>query len=154
MGLIGRTQDSGQALKVGVDLLVVQAVGQQCAAGQDQRAFGFGQHLGELLQVLGARAGDHARAGLVEFGVGGFVEDIFGQDNGDRAGGAGFGDVEGAGDGLRGLFGFVDLDYGLGDIGEQFRVVLFLQCQAAEVFALDLADHHDHGGRVMECRMQ
>ena len=55
----------------------------------------------------------------VQFGVGGFVEDILRQDHRDRAGRAAFGDVEGARDGLRGLLRLVHLDDAFGDVGQQ-----------------------------------
>ena len=62
--------------------------------------------------------------------------------------------MEGAGDRLRGLLRLVDLDHQLGDVGEEPRIVLLLQCQPAKIPALDLADQHHHGCRVVIGRVQ
>jgi hypothetical protein len=67
---------------------------------------------------------------------------------------AGFGEVEGARDGFRGLLRLVHLDHAFGDVGQQFGVVLLLQRLAAEILAFHLADQHHHRRRVMERRMQ
>ena len=130
------------------------ASAQQRAADQDQRPLGLRQHVGEPVEILGARPGDDMRPRQVRFGVGLVVEDVLGQDHRDRALGAAFRDVEGAGHRLGGLLRLVDLDDLLGDVGQQARVVLLLQCEAAEIAALDLPDQHDHRRRVVIGRMQ
>jgi hypothetical protein len=72
----------------------------------------------------------------------------------DRTLGAAFRQMEGAGHRLRRLFRLVDLDDLLGDVGQQARVVLLLQGEAAEIAALDLADQHHQRRRVVIGRMQ
>ena len=111
-------------------------------ADPDQRPFRFRQHIGKLVQVVRVRAGDGLRTGAVE-GRGRFrVEHVLGDDNRDRAGGAAFGDVKGARDGLAGLDGVVDLDDEFRDVGEQAGIILFLQCHAPGLEPFHLADEH------------
>ena len=139
----------GEPVEIGEDGLVVHRVGQQRAADQHQRPLGLRQHLGEAVEILGARPGDDARPRRVELGIGLRVENVLGQDHRDRAGGAAFGDMKGAGDRFRGLLRLVDLDDLLGHVGQQARIILLLQREPAEILALDLADQHDHRRRVV-----
>ena len=57
--------------------------------------------------------------------------------------------MERASDRLGRLFRFVHLDHQLGDVGQQSRVILFLQRQPAEILALHLPDQHHHRRRVV-----
>jgi hypothetical protein len=57
--------------------------------------------------------------------------------------------MEGTRDRFGGLIGVDDLDDVLGDVGEQSRVVLLLQGQAAHVAALDMADEQDERDGVV-----
>jgi hypothetical protein len=86
--------------------------------------------------------------------VGLVVENVLGQDDRDRALGATFREVKGAGHRFRGLLRLVDLDDLLGDVGQQARVVLLLQCEPAEIAALDLPHQHDQRCCIVIGRVQ
>ena len=64
-------------------------------AHQHQRAFSIGEQFCKLVQILSARASHRHGARLHHGAFGGRVENIFGQDHGDRAGGAGLRQMEG-----------------------------------------------------------
>ena len=119
------------------------SAGRMRGADPDQRAFGLRQHGGEAIDIIRQRSGLRGGARFGDRGVGFGIEHVLGDDDGDRAGGAALGDVEGARDRLAGLLRFVDLDHQFGDVGQQAGIVLFLQRHAAGLEALDLADQHD-----------
>ena len=125
------------------------------AANEDQRALGGGEARGKVIDLRGHRAGRGARArpghGVV---AGGVVQHVFREDHGDGAGRAGFGKMEGAGNGLAGLLRHVHVDDRLGDVGQQLAVVMFLQREAAAFLALHLADQQHHGDRVVQRGVQ
>jgi hypothetical protein len=114
--------------------------GSHRTADQHQRALGIGEHLGELVEVVAARPRLRQGGGLHHRPLGGQIEDVLGQDDGDRARRPGLREVEGAGDHLARLDRLHDLEHALGHVGQQAGVVLFLQRAAADVLALDMAD--------------
>ena len=126
----------------------------QRGASPDQRAFGRRQHGRQAVDVGGQRSGLRGRTRFGDGGVCFDIEHILGDDDGDRAGRAAFGDVEGAGDGLAGLRRFVDLDHRFRDIRQQFGIVLLLQRHSSRFEAFHLANDHDQRRGVMQRGVQ
>ena len=121
----------------------------QRATHQHQRAFSIGEQFRELIQILRTRAGHGHGAGLHHGAFGGGVKNIFGQDDGHRAGCAGFRQMEGARNRLTRLNRFNDFKHALGDVGQKPRIILFLQRQTANILAFHMADQHHQRCRIM-----
>jgi hypothetical protein len=124
------------------------------AADPEQRALGAREQRREALEILGQRPGRDARAHLRDRRVGLVVEEILGQDDGDRTGRAALGEMKGAGERLARGLRLVDLDHRLRHVGEEAAVMLLLQRHAAEIGALDLADQGNEGRCVVIGRVQ
>ncbi len=144
----------GQSVEIGERRLVPHRLRHQGAADQHQRPLGARQHIGKPVQIRLARPGGNARPRRVQLGRGLLVEDVLRQDHRHRARCAALGDMKGAGHRFRGLLRLVDLDDLFRHVGQEARIVLLLQREAAEIGALDLADQHHHRRRVVIGRMQ
>jgi hypothetical protein len=129
-------------------------VGHQRAAHQDQRPFRLGDPLGQIRQILRAGRGGDTGARRVDRRVGLLIEDILRQDHRHRPRRSALGDMEGARHRLGRHFRLIHLDHQLGDVGEQHRVILLLQREAAEIRPLHLPDQHHQRRRVVIGGMQ
>ena len=75
-------------------------MGRKRTAHQHQRTFSIGEQFCKLVQILSARASHGHGARLHQGAYRGSVKNVFGQDHRDWAWGAGFGQMEGARNGL------------------------------------------------------
>ena len=129
-------------------------MGRKRTAHQHQWAFSIGEQFCKLVQILSAWASHRHGARLHHGAFRWRVKNIFGQDHGNRAGRAGFCQMEGARDGLARLDGFQDFEDTLGDVGQKPRVILFLQRKPANILALHMANQHHQRRCIMIGRVK
>ena len=124
---------------------------QHAATGQDDRPLGGGQELDDRPDLVVAwRAAAGGRAASVPGVVGHrLVEEVLGQREQDRARPAAERLADRFGHRVRDLVGGVRFGGPLGEPAERRDLVDLLEGLAPEEGALDLADRHEHRGRVL-----
>ena len=114
------------------------------AADDHQGPFGRPQQGAHLIELPRRRRGADDLVGR-RIGDGAFLaQHIFGQDQDDRAGAAGNGQVEGVADVFRDAVGTFDLGHPLGHLAEDAAEVHFLKRLAVLLIARHLADEQHH----------
>jgi hypothetical protein len=120
------------------------------AADQHQRPLGRGQEAAQFGEVGGAGMGAHRAVGADRGDLGHVAQHVLGQRDDDRAGPAGGRDLKRLAQQLGDALGQVDLRHPFGERRVHLVEIDLLKRLAVDLVARDLADQHDHRGRILE----